>query len=104
MDKLKELLKYSNPEEAQEQAFKIYGKNALLYISTRKGKKYMILNPNTGKMVHFGHILPPYEDFTYHKNEQRRQNYLKRTAHIKGDWAKNKYSANMLSRKILWNG
>lgn len=27
MDKLKELLKYSNPEEAQEQAFQKYGKN-----------------------------------------------------------------------------
>jgi len=104
MNKLKELLKYSNPEEAQEQAYKKYGKDALLYISTHKNKKYMILNPNTGKMVHFGSIEPPYEDFLFHKNEQRRQHYLKRSNLIKGDWRDNPYSPNNLSRNILWGG
>lgn len=102
MDKLKELLKYSNPQEAQEQAFKKYGKDAMLYISTRTPKKYMILNPNTGKMVHFGQMF--YEDFTKHKNEARRQAFMKRTAHTHGKWKNDDYSPNNLSRSLLWGG
>ena len=104
MDKLKILLKYSNPQEAQATAFEKYGKYALLYVSTRKSRKYMIRNPSTGKMVHFGSIEPPYEDFTFHKNEHRRQHYLKRSNLIKGNWRDNPYSPNNLSRKILWGG
>jgi hypothetical protein len=100
--KFNELLKYSDPEEAQRIAFKKYGKDALLYVSTRKNKKYSILNPNTGHMVHFGTLDPPYEDFTKHRNEQRRQLFLKRTANIKGNWRDNPYSPNNLSRIILW--
>jgi hypothetical protein len=96
------LLKYSNPLKAQENAIKYLGKDALLYISTRKDKKYMILNPNTGKMVHFGQLSPPYQDFLKHQNEQRRQHYLKRSNLIKGNWRDNKYSPNNLSRNILW--
>ena len=103
-EKIKKLLEYSNPEISQKNAFKKYGKDALLYISTRKNKKYSILNPSTGKMVHFGSIEPPYEDFTKHRNEQRRQHYLKRSNLIKGDWRDNPYSPNNLSRRILWGG
>ena len=44
-----------------------------------------------------------FEDFTKHKDEKRRENYLKRTANIGGKWKDNPYSANMISRKILWN-
>ena len=97
-----ELLKYSNPFKAQENAIKYLGEDALLYISTRKDKKYKILNPNTGKMVHFGQLSPPYSDFTRHQNEQRRQHYLKRSDFIKGNWRDNKYSPNNLSRNIVW--
>ena len=43
-----------------------------------------------------------YEDFTKHHNKARRKNYLTRSKNIKGDWARNPYSANNLSRKILW--
>jgi hypothetical protein len=103
-EKLKELLKYSDPEDAQEQAFKKYGDDALLYLSTRKNKKYMIFDPNKNKFIHFGTLKPPYEDFTKHRNEARRQNFLRRTAHIKGNWKDNEYSPNMLSRSILWGG
>jgi len=99
-EKIKELLKYSNPEEAQRIAFKKYGNDALLYISSRKNKKYMIKDPSTGHMVHFGQI--PYQDFLKHRNEQRRQLFLKRTANIKGNWRDNPYSPNNLSRIILW--
>jgi hypothetical protein len=90
---------YSNPREAQQKAFKIYGKDAILYRSTAKNKKYSIVNPN-GKIVNFGQI--GYEDFLKHKNPVRRHNYLTRTANMKGDWKENGYSANNLSRNILW--
>jgi hypothetical protein len=43
-----------------------------------------------------------YEDFTKHHNKTRRKNYLTRTKFMRGDWKNNKYSANNLSRNILW--
>ena len=91
--------KYSNPKTSQKRAFHFFGKNAILYRSTKKNKKYMI-ERNNGTFVHFGQI--PYEDFTKHKNTKRRKNYLNRSSKIKGDWKKDKYSANNLARKILW--
>lgn len=97
-----DILKYSNPLKAQKNAYKYFGKDAVLYLSTRKDKKYMILNPRTGKMVHFGQLNPPYADFTKHGNEQRRQHYLKRSNQIKGNWRDDPYSSNNLSREILW--
>ena len=103
MDKLKLLLQYSEPEEAQEQAFKKYGKDAVLFISTRKNKKYMIIDKNNNKWVHFGSLEPPHEDFTKHKDERRRQNFMKRTGNIRGNWRDNPYSSNNLSREILWS-
>jgi hypothetical protein len=65
----------------------------------RLNKKYMIQDDKE-HWVHFGQI--PYEDFTKHKNLTRRKNYLTRSGRIRGDWKKHKYSANNLSRKILW--
>ena len=59
-----------------------------------------MIQDNKGHWVHFGQI--PYEDFTKHKNLTRRHNYLTRSGKIRGDWKKKKYSANNLSRKILW--
>ena len=92
--------KYSNPKTSQKRAYHFFGKNAILYKSTKKNKKYMIKTPPKGSFVHFGQI--PYEDFTKHKSTKRRRNYLKRSSKIKGDWRKHKYSANNLARKILW--
>ena len=101
-NKFKELIKYSNPELAQRIAFHDFDNDALLYISTRKNKKYMIRDPNTGHMIHFGQM--GFQDWTRHRNEARRQNFLRRTAHIKGNWKDNPYSPNNLSRIILWGG
>ena len=70
-----------------------------LYTSTRKNKKYMLVLNNC-KATHFGQL--PYEDFTKHKNKTRRQNYLQRATHIKGEWKKNPYSANNLAIHLLW--
>jgi len=91
--------KYSNPKKSQKLAYKYFGKKATIYRSTKKNKKYMIQD-NKGHWVHFGQI--PYEDFTKHKNLTRRHNYLTRSGKIRGNWRKKKYSANNLSRKILW--
>ena len=95
--------KYSNPGIVQQRAFKIYGKNAVVYFSNRKTKKYMMEDANTGRIVHFGQYYPPMEDYTKHQDESRRKNYLNRTSKIRGDWRSNPYSSNNLSRRLLWN-
>ena len=95
-----DLFQFSNPRLAQLK-LRTYldDKNAVLFKSTNKNKKYMIITPQH-KRVHFGQI--GYEDYTKHGNDQRRQNYLNRTENIRGDWRENKYSPNNLSRNILW--
>ena len=90
---------YSNPYISHDKAFKYLGKKAVLYPSNKKDKKYMIQRPD-GKMVHFGQL--GYEDFTKHGDLARRQKYLTRTAKMRGDWKNDPYSANNLSRNILW--
>ncbi len=75
------------------------GNDVIILPSTRKNKKFMIMNPDN-KYVHFGDKR--YEDFTQHKNKDRKQNYLKRSSNIKGNWKNNKYSPNNLSMNILW--
>jgi hypothetical protein len=59
----------------------------------------MVITPE-GLTVHFGAM--GYEDYTKHKNKSRRKNYLTRSGNIKGDWKKDKYSANNLARILLW--
>ena len=98
MDDIKQ---YSNPKVVFRNAKKYLGKDVNIQLSNKPAKKYMILNPNTNKWVYFGQM--GYEDYTKHKDEKRRENYLKRTANIRGNWKDNPYSSNMLSRKILWN-
>ena len=69
--------------------------------STRKNKKYMILNDNN-KYVHFGDSR--YMDYTKHNDPERLKNYLSRATNIKGNWKKDKYSPNNLAINLLWNG
>lgn len=95
------ILKYSNPSKAQKKAYQYLGKSkGKLYPSTRKNKKYMVCDTNHKKWVSFGQL--GYEDYTKHHNKERRKNYLTRSSKIKGNWKKNKYSANNLSRHVLW--
>ena len=89
----------SNPEVVLKKAKKYLGKNVIICLSTRKNKKYMVTRPD-GKIVHFGQM--GYEDFTRHKDKKRRKNYLTRSRRIKGDWKKDKYSANNLAIHLLW--
>jgi hypothetical protein len=86
-------------ERVISNAHSYLGKNTSILPSTRKDKKFMVMKPN-GTWVHFGAV--GYEDFTQHKDVNRQQRYLKRSAGIKGDWKKDKYSSNNLSREILW--
>ena len=94
-----EILKYSNPNKALNNAIKYLKKDIVMGLSTKKTKKYMVQRPD-GKWIHFGEMN--FEDFTKHNDNKRRLAYLKRTENIKGDWKKDKYSANNLARAILW--
>lgn len=100
MNKYQQLISVSNPAIVNNNIQKYLGVNTNLYISNRKNKKYMILNPTTNKLVHFGDIR--YQDLTYHKNPTRRSAYLNRATAIRGDWASDPYSPNMLSINTLW--
>jgi hypothetical protein len=95
-----EIYKYSNPEQAQKMAYKYLGKSAKLYLSDKPDKKYMILDPNTNKWVHFGAF--GMEDFTRHQDSERRRRYLTRATKIRGNWKENPYSPNNLAINILW--
>ena len=94
------LQKYSNFRQAQRMAHKYLGKTAKIYPSDKKDKKYKIYDPKNNRWVNFGQI--GYEDYTKHKDKNRRKNYLTRTRSMRGDWKRNPYSANNLSREILW--
>ena len=91
---------YSNRRTAQSMAYKYLGRTAKLYPSSNSHKKYSIFDKKNNRWINFGQM--GYEDFTKHHDKKRRKNYLTRSKNIKGDWASNRYSANNLSRKILW--
>ena len=74
-----------------------------LDFSSRKNNKYMVTLPS-GKKVHFG--SPKYEDFTIHKNKDRRDKYLARAKKIKNKKGEFTYtnpeSSNYWSVNLLW--
>jgi len=91
---------YSDPKRVMQNAKEYFGKEITLYPSTRKDKKYMIKKPD-GKWVHFGQMGA--EDYTYHLDKFRRQNYINRASNIRGNWRDDPYSPNNLSIHLLWN-
>lgn len=75
---------------------KYYGKNVKLYESTRKDKKFMVINPE-GKKVHFGQ--KGYEDFHIHKDLIRRDRFRTRNAR----WSNAaKWTPAHLAYYVLW--
>ena len=76
------------------------GRDVEIKPSTRKFKKYMVLKPD-GKWSYIGDNR--YEDYTQHRDDERKRNYLARAKNIKGNWKNDKYSPNNLSIHILWN-
>ena len=71
--------------------------NIIIQGSNNPKQKYdAIINGN--KTISFAIC---YEDYTTHKDEKRRQNYIKR--HSNEDWSRaNLESAGWMSRYILW--
>ena len=100
--KLLKLTEVSDPLRVNSN-LKKYFKNdkhkPVLFLSTRKDKKYMIIDPS-GKYIHFGD--KNYKDFTNHEDINRQTRYLSRANKIKGNWIGNKYSPNNLSINLLW--
>ena len=74
-----------------------------LYItkSTRKNKKYDLLDSNKKYLLSFGASL--YSDYTIHKDEARRQRYI--TRHQKNEEfnKSGKYTSGFWARWLLWN-
>jgi hypothetical protein len=69
--------------------------------------KHKLQIPNAeGKIIRFGAVgLGDYILYTLQKNpeaEKHRKSYLARATKIKGDWAKDPYSANSLAIGVLW--
>jgi hypothetical protein len=99
--KTDKIWKWSNPIQAQKRSVQVFGKKrGVIYRSTRKNKKYQIFDDLTKRTVSFGQM--GYEDYTKHKDKTRRKNYLTRSRKIKGNWKRNKYSANNLAINLLW--
>ena len=91
-----ELSKYSNYNLVNRLTKKLL-KNNTLQISSRKNKKYMILNPETQKYVHFGEM--GFEDYTKHKDKDRRDQFKARNH----KWKFSKiYTPSFLSYFLLW--
>ena len=76
--------------------------------SKAKNKKFSVYVMKNGKktLINFGDSR--YQDFTQHKDEKRRESYLKRAKGIKNKagnltW-KDKNTSNYWSVHYLWNG
>lgn len=108
-DELKKLVK--EKDELKQKHIKIkeqYGKGDSkdlykLYPSTLKNKKFDLYykEGDSIKKVSFGN--PAYEDYTIHKDPERKRLYLARATKIKGDWKDNPFSSNNLAINVLWN-
>lgn len=98
MEKDREIFKYSNPYRVFDNALKIFGDNIELSLSPRHNKKYMIKGDfSDGKWIHFG--AWEMEDFTKHKDRQRRNNFRTRNHKWKD---KPENTPSFLSYHLLW--
>ncbi len=72
----------------------------ILFPSSRKDKRYMILGENN-KVIHFG--SSKHENFTIHKNEKRKQLYIQRHS-SRENWGKSGIdTAGWWAVHMLWN-
>ena len=84
-------------DAVKKSLIKHYGKDVKLYTSTRKDKKFMVLNPD-GKRIHFGQL--GYDDYHTEKDEERRARFLKRN----DKWrTADKFTPAHLAYWVLWN-
>lgn len=72
--------------------------------SSRKEKKWMVhyINPDTNKIntIHFGQ--KNFEDYTQHKNKDRRDKYEKRHSNMGEDWNDPQSGAGFWAYNLLW--
>ena len=94
---MKDIYRFSNPAIVFNKARALFGPNIKIQLSTRKDKKYMIYDKADKKWIHFGQI--GYEDYTKHKNEDRRKQFQQRN-HLWKD--EPKFTPAYLSYKLLW--
>ena len=91
----------SNPILVLRNAQKYFNDpNIQLFLSTRPEKKYMMFDDKNNKWVHFGSMQ--HQDFTHHQDLKRKNNYIRRSSNIRGNWKNNKMSPNNLSIHLLW--
>lgn len=96
-NKEQDILIYSNPMLVIQKARRLFNNDIQIKLSTRKNKKYMLLNPETEKWTHFGEM--GYEDYTKHKDNERRSLFRIRNH----KWAKQDiYTPGFLSFSLLW--
>ena len=93
---MEKICEVSNPEIVLKELKKYYDDGVDLYLSTSKNKKYMVFNEQ-GKKIHFGSML--YQDYTKHKDKQRRDNFRNRNRRWKDA---DKYTPAHLSYYLLW--
>jgi hypothetical protein len=74
---------------------------AVITTSNRKDKKYVSIIVSDGKVktVQFG--ASGYEDFTTHKDENRKEKYIKR--HQKNEDWDDPYKPGFWAKNLLWN-
>ena len=89
-----ELKKISNPS-AVFAKFRSSGLGGSIHISNLDSKKYYVITPE-GKKVQFGSKM---EDYTKHKDAERRKNFKSRNAKWKNA---PKYTPAYLSYHLLW--
>lgn len=76
---------------------------ATLSYSNNPNKKYKVIvkniNNNKKKTIHFG--ARNYEDYTIHKDDMRKKQYIKRYQNNE-DW-NDPFTAGFWSKHLLWN-
>jgi hypothetical protein len=78
----------------------MYDKIYYPYPSTDKKHKFIIIT-DTGKKIRFG--AKEYEDFTIHKDEERKQRYIKRHEKRESKYWNNPNTASYWAIKFLWS-
>lgn len=91
------------PKKDKTPTMKVMGVLSVkLFKSPLKGKKYRAVFYEDGKQYdHTDFGATGYEDYTIHKDDDRKDNYLAR--HDPTENWNDPYSAGALSRWVLWN-
>jgi len=100
------LVKKYNKLKHKQRKIKHNGKMITLYKpveSDRKDKKLQVYIEKDGRIqnIHFGNTN--YEDFTIHKDKDRKENYCARSKGMCKKYGCDESSANFWSRMVLWN-